>query len=548
MIKPNTLVLVLALPCSALALDFEFDNGARLAIDSTITYGAQWRVEDSDDRITGEKFLQQLQDEPFLPLIDPAAAEAGTLLINSNDGNNNFDSGLVSNRLTLLIDMDLSWESYGFFLRGKAFYDDVYKDDDTDLDQTGFISYNSGTLYGGDAGRGDFPRQTKDSHGDDVLFLDAFAYATWELPGDRLMDLRIGRQVINWGESTFYQGVNSIQNRVDATAANTPGVEVKEIFLPTGAIYVQVDLVPNLTLESYYQYEWIENDLNGVGSYFSYTDQVGPGANAFLIPTPNSPLVPEAIRGNEYHLRGVPRTEDDNASDSGQWGVAFHYVTESNWDLGLYHVNGHDKKPSFALDYIEVPGSPQPVPVSYLLRYFEDIGATGASFTTVVGETNVQGELSFLDGTPMVDANGDPQREDFIKAQLGGSHVFGPSFLADDAVITFEGFYSEVTSADSDELREDDSAWGYSILADLSYNNVFQGWDFKVPVYLKHDVNGILREIQHFEDSQVVSLGIKGIYLNNLTADVTYAWYFGGGSDNLLRDRDNVAVTVKYSF
>jgi len=258
--------------------------------------------------------------------------------------------------------------------------------------------------------------------------------------------------------------------------------------------------------------------------------------------------LPEDIRGNEYQLRGVMRQADDNASDSGQWGVALHYLTESNWDIGVYHINGHDKKPSFSLDYIDVPGSPQPVPVFYRLRYFEDIKASGLSFTTVVGDTNVQGEVSFLDGTPMVDAAGDPQREDLLKLQLGGSHVFGPSFLADDTVMTFEGFYAEVTSADADELREDDSAWGYSVLTECSYNNVLQGWDLKLPVYLKHDAGGIVQELQHFEDAQVVSLGFKGIYLNNLTTTLTYAWYFGGGSDNLLRDRDNVAVTVKYSF
>jgi len=541
-------LLCLLLANSAFAVDFEFDNGALLSVDTTLTWGAQWRVEDRDRRITGDKFLQDLQENPFLPLTDPQYSQAQTLLLNSNDGNNNFDKGLISNRLTLLVDLDFSRDNYGLFLRGKAFYDDVYRDDDTNLDATGYISYNSGELYGGDARRGEFPGQTRDQHGDTIEILDAFAYATWELPGDRLFDLRVGRQVVNWGESTFYQGINSIQNRVDATAANTPGVEVKEILLPTGAIYGQLDLLANLTLEAYYQYEWIENDLNGVGSYFSINDQVGPGANSFIIPTPNSPFVPEAIRGNEYQLRGVPRLADDNASDSGQWGVALHYVTESNWDIGLYHVNGHDKKPSFALDYITVPGAPAPVPIDYRLRYFEDIAGTALSFTTVIGETNVQGELSFLDGTPMVDAAGDPRREDFIKAQLGGSHVFGPSFLADDTVLTFEGFYAEVTSSDSDELREDDSAWGYSLLAEFSYNNVLQGWDLKVPLYLKHDVSGIVREVQHFEDAQVVSLGLKGIYLNNLTINLAYAWYFGGGDDNLLRDRDNIALTAKYSF
>lgn len=548
MMRKTLPILLLVWTNSGYGMDFEFDNGLVLALDSTLTWGAQWRMEDRDESITGNRFLAALQDEPFLPLTDPAYSEFQTVIINGNDGNNNFDTGLVSHRLTLLLDMDASWENYGLFLRGKAFYDQVYKDNDTNLDVESFASYNSGTLYGGDAERGEFPRQTRDRQGDTIELLDAFVYATWELPGDRLMDFRLGRQVINWGESTFYQGINSIQNRVDATAANTPGVEVKEILLPTGAVYTQVDLSASLTLEAYYQFEWLENDLNGVGSYFSTTDQVGPGANAFLIPTPNSPVVPEPIRGNEYHLRGVPRTADDNASDSGQWGVGFHYVTEGNWDLGLYHVVGHDKKPSFALDYIEVPGSPQPVPVSYELRYYEDIKGTAASFTTVIGDTNVAGELSFLDGTPMVNAAGDPQRENLLKLQLGGTHVFGPSFLADDTQLTFEGFYADVTSANADQLRVDDSAWGYSVLAEFAYNNAFQGWDLKVPLYVKHDVDGIIREIQAYEDSRVVSLGVTGIYLNNLIANLAYSFYFGGGDDNLLRDRDHLALTVKYSF
>lgn len=537
----RALCLLLAAPLFSQAYEFEFvDNDAlSLSVDSTVTYGAQWRVEGQRSDITGKKFLGQLQDDPLLPVSQPQYAQDQTVIINGNDGNNNFDKGLVSNRITLLVDMDLSWNNYGFFVRGKAFYDSVYHDN-TDLDDVGFITYNSGTLYGGDARQGKFPDQTVDQHGDDLRILDYFAYATWEIPGDRLLDLRVGRQVVNWGESTFYQGINAIQNRVDATAANTPGVEVKEIFLPTGTVYMQVDVLDNLTFETYYQYEWLENELNGVGSYYSTNDQVGPGASAFLIPTP------AFAGGNEYQLNAVPRGSDDNASDSGQWGVAFHYITDSSWDIGLYHAVGHDKKPSFVLNYADVAGFR--VPQDYYLKYYEDIEATAISFTTVIGEANVQGELSFLDGTPMVNNAGDPERENLLKLQLGGSYVFGPSFLADDTVLTLEGFYSEVTSADSSDLIQDDHAWGYSFLTEFSYNNVFQGWDLKVPVYMKHDMEGVVQEIQHFEDSKIVSLGLSGIYLNNFTAKLAYAVYFDGGNKNLLKDRDNIALTLKYSF
>ena len=407
-------------------------------------------------------------------------------------------------------------------------------------------TYNSGSLYGGDAGIGDFPAKTRDEHGSVVEFLDVFGYATWEIPGERLLDLRIGRQVINWGESTFYQGINSILNRADARAANTPGVEVKEILLPTGAIYGQVDLLPNLTVEAYYQYEWLENELDGVGSYFNINDQIGPGSNAFLLPTPGSPLVPEEIRGNEFNLRGVPKSPDQEASDSGQWGAAFHYITENSTDIGFYHVVGHDKKPSFVLSYEEIFGNR--VPVSYLQRYYEDIRGTALSFTTILGETNVQGELSWLNGTPMVDAAGDPQRENLAKLQPGGSHVFGPTFFADDTTLTFEAFYANVHSAAERDLNEDDSALGYSFLASLDYKNIYAGWDLSVPIYFKHDVTGVIQELQVFAGAKVLSLGVEGTYLNNLTAGLSYAAYFGGDRKNLLQDRDNIAFTLKYSF
>jgi hypothetical protein len=538
----------LYLPALSMALDFEFDNGVNISLDSTITYGAQWRVEDRHRSLSADEFLAALQEEPFLPITDPRYSESQTLVINGDDGNNNFDTGLIANRLTYLLEMDANWEFYGLFLRGRAYYDSVYRSSDTDLDAAAYTTYNSGLLYDGETRIGDFPAETRDVHGSEVEFLDAFVYATWEVPGDRLLDVRAGRQVINWGESTFYQGINSIQNRADARAANTPGVEVKEILLPTGAVYAQVDLVSNLTLEAYAQYEWLENELNGVGSYFSTTDQIGPGANAFLIPTPGLPFIPEAIRGNEFHLRGVPRLADVKASDSGQWGLALHYLTEENWDVGVYHAVGHDKKPSFVLDYIDVVGSPAPVPVSYYQKYYENIKATAISATTVIGETNVQGEITYLAGTPMVNAAGDPEREDMVKFLLGGTHVLGPNGFSDGTNLAFEGFYAEVVSARSSELREDATALGYSILASLAYNNVISGWDLAVPVYFKHDVSGVIRELQTFGGARVLSIGIEGTYLNNLNAKISYASYFGGHDDNQLRDRDNIAFTVKYSF
>jgi hypothetical protein len=127
----------LYLPALSMALDFEFDNGINISLDSTITYSAQWRVEDRHGSQSADEFLVALQENPFLPLTDPEYSASQTLVINGDDGNNNFDTGLIANRLTYVLEMDANWKSYGLFLRGRAYYDSVYIDSGTDLDAAG---------------------------------------------------------------------------------------------------------------------------------------------------------------------------------------------------------------------------------------------------------------------------------------------------------------------------------------------------------------------------------------------------------------------------
>ncbi len=49
--------------------------------------------------------------------------------------------------------------------------------------------------------------------------------------GDMPLDVRVGRQVVNWGEATFIQGIN-VLNPIDVSAFRRPGAEIKEGLLP----------------------------------------------------------------------------------------------------------------------------------------------------------------------------------------------------------------------------------------------------------------------------------------------------------------------------
>ncbi len=71
--------------------------------------------------------------------------------------------------------------------------------------------------------------------------LDAFVYHNYaiaEQPGS----VRLGKQVVSWGESTFIgNSINAI-NPVDAAAFRRPGAEIKEGLIPVNMFYVSQSL------------------------------------------------------------------------------------------------------------------------------------------------------------------------------------------------------------------------------------------------------------------------------------------------------------------
>ena len=75
-----------------------------------------------------------------------------------------------------------------------------------------------------------------------------------------------------------------------------------------------------------------------------------------------------------------------------------------------------------------------------------------------------------------------------------------------------------------------------------------EGVDLAVPVFFRHDVDGTIKEANVTDSSRTLSIGLRATYLEKLVAEFTYANYDGGGLDNWVIDRDNVAISIKYSF
>ena len=190
-LKPLALALSLLGAGSVEALQFSFDNGMKINVDTTLTYGISIRASERDAALIG-------------------IANGGTSRsVNEDDGDLNFDKGKAfANLVKATTEAEIKWRNFGFFGRGSAFYD--------------FDLHDSDKL--GSVGR--------DRLGQNVVGLDGFVYASFE-PAGKNLRVRAGRQVISWGESTFLPNGINIINPVDISKLRVPGSELKEAFIPT---------------------------------------------------------------------------------------------------------------------------------------------------------------------------------------------------------------------------------------------------------------------------------------------------------------------------
>ncbi|MGH2568365.1 MAG: DUF1302 domain-containing protein, partial [Bacteroidota bacterium] len=97
-----------------------------------------------------------------------------TASVNQDDGDRNFKRGLISERLDLLSEFDISYKkSFGARISGAAWYDEVYN---RATDNNSPATYNAFSVS-----NRQFPPATEKLHGRKGEILDAFVYAKGEL-------------------------------------------------------------------------------------------------------------------------------------------------------------------------------------------------------------------------------------------------------------------------------------------------------------------------------------------------------------------------------
>ncbi len=426
-----------------------------ITFDSTFSLGTSIRIEDRDfDNIgiannpnNGFDFSGFNPNTRTTTSADIFQGE-GTFSTNGDNGNLNYDAGdAFSTIFKGSHDIDIRYQNFGFFTRAFYFYDTELVDNDR-----AYTNPVSGVTN--DPCRdGEASKQVCK----DIRLLDAYLYADFDI-GDKPLTVRIGQQIISWGESTLIaHGISEI-NPVDISRLRAPGADLKEAFIPYGAIWGSLGISENLTIEAFYQYDWEQTVIPAPGTYFSNNDFAGDGGQFSNVQLgfsggPDFDLdalisqlnaLGESVRTGQVSstdaaalyltyptivsLRAPGGLAENEPDDGGQYGVRFSWYLPSlnDTEISAYYINYHSRRPIFSgvtanfsseaiqSDLAQIIGdfttnetitednyTDLAVFSRVELDFVEDIQLYGLSFNTAIGETSVAGEISYRVDEPL---------------------------------------------------------------------------------------------------------------------------------------------------
>jgi hypothetical protein len=359
--KSLWLPVCLAVLCAGAAHAFQFKASDTISgsLDTQFTLGAGMRMVNQNPQLIG----------------DPGKNSGANTGFSSNgdDGNLNYKKyDLYTTYLKITPELLLKFpHDYKFMLRATGLYD-------------------WGAL---DTQRTELSHDAKNQIAPDIQLLDLWASKDMNL-GSQRARVRLGYQVINWGESIFGIGGINATNSLDFEKLQIPGTQLKEAVLPAPILSFASGLGSGVNFEAYYQFRWNKNRLPPVGTYFSVADILGKGRQPlFLNVDPTSPNfinfggLDPAADPSQANTFGVVFRDDKTPSNNGQYGVAMHYKPEGvSLDLGFYFMNYHDKMPVLGT---MADG------VSAQWTYLEDRKMYGVSANFPVGNWAVGWELSY---------------------------------------------------------------------------------------------------------------------------------------------------------
>ncbi len=253
------------------------------------------------------------------------------VLANNDNGTLNYKNNTpVAATQRITTEVQIKREDYGFFIRATGFYDPITDSESTDFQK--------------------LPRATVRDVGADLRLLDAYAFARPMIFGHSV-DVRVGAQALNWGESTFIGGGINTITPVDVTALRTPGSELRNAFLPIPVVDLKTEVVPDLTVEAYWQPVWTRDKLEPDGSFFGTNDTILDGGtwgnlrNDF--PDNQKSIYGVSLPAGNIFGASLSRSSDRHPTGLDEFGIALRktFTSLDDTEIGLYFENYDSRTP-----------------------------------------------------------------------------------------------------------------------------------------------------------------------------------------------------------
>ena len=378
---------------SSSALAYRWDLGSvQINFDSQLSYGMQFRTEDQDPTSIGN---DNGGNAPVVGAIGElmhgpgggASANPDFNLLNGDNGNLNYGAGdMVSGAIKGTHELGIRWgDGWEFLGRFSWLYDHQVNDVD-------YAPLSEGA---------------KEIAEGNITPLDLWISKDLEIFGQPVK-MRLGNQVVSWGEDVFILGgINSV-NALDLRRFHTPGTQLKEVLRPAPMFYFNGSITDTISLEGYYQFVWNGFRFDPVGTFFSGADIVGRGQLDAYAPTSfglcaapcGDGLMIPASPGENVVLQ---QRKDRRGRDGGQYGFALRYIADSiDSEFAFYYERYHDKLPfsSFTFDakqsvLVNPAARANLLGLQYFNEYGEDKDLFGFSANTKLGPVAVGAELSY---------------------------------------------------------------------------------------------------------------------------------------------------------
>jgi hypothetical protein len=541
-IRPWFVVLCALGGAPAQAIEFSLAS-LEGSFDTTLSVGAAMRMSDPDPASIG--------------IANGGAART----VNEDDGNLNYEQGdLYSAAAKATHELQLRRGTLGVFVRGSYFVDWAARDAE-------FLG-----------------PKAQERLGQEGTLLDAYAYGSFSA-GARPVAVRLGKQVINWGENTFIPNGISVINPIDVSKLRTPGAELKEALIPSPMVWFSVGLTETLGLEALWITSYDKTRIDPRGSYFSTNDFISDdGDNVYVgFGRRNDQHDPFTAPPDPEAQVWIPRTGSPPVQDDRrQYGAALRYFSSAlnDTEFGLYYVKYHSRTPLVS----GIRGTASNLASGTgTARYFDEhpgnIEVYGASFNTG-GPLGIalQGEYSYRPNQPtqlaavevLLAVLGLPnnvtgagagtvpagtvitgyRRVPMHQLQTTLTKAFGPTAGADQFVLLGEiavnrleltkgllfaapgaqlpapGSANAAGGSFQQEGYADRTSWGYRVLSRMDFENAIGAAQLSPRIVLFHDVNGVGPNFN--QDAKAVSAGVTLSYLQRWQLDLAYTSFFGG--------------------